>query len=72
MHNFILVTARKRILGQGNMFTGVFLSTGAVPDPGGAWFGGMPGLGGCAWSRGVPGPGDCLVWGGAWSGGCLV
>ena len=31
------ITARKRSLGQGNMFTGVCLSTGGVPGPGGAW-----------------------------------
>ena len=51
-----VVTARKRSLGQGNMFTGVCLSTGGVPGWGvGVW---VPG------PRGVSGPG-----GGAWSGG---
>ena len=54
-------TARKRSLGQGNVFTGVCLSTGEVPGPGG-WRGcllpgGVPALGG-----GVPAPGG-LVWG---------
>ena len=42
-----MIIARKRSLGQGNMYTGVCLSTGGwcmVP-------------GGCAWSRGVHGPG---------------
>ena len=29
------ITVRKRSLGQGNMFTGVCLSTGGVPGPGG-------------------------------------
>ena len=29
------ITARKRSLGQGNMFTDVCLSTGGVPGPGG-------------------------------------
>ena len=53
-----IITARKRTLGQGNMFTGVYLSTG------GAWcWGGVPGSRGggwCAWSE----------WG--WSQGSLV
>ena len=39
-------TARKRSLGQGNMFTGVCLSTGGVPGSEGVWSGGV------AWSRG--------------------
>ena len=47
---YSVTTARKRSLGQGNMFTGVCLSTGV-----GAWSRGVPGPGG-----GVPGPG------GAW------
>ena len=34
------------------MFTGVCLSTGGVPGPGGVWSWGVPGLGG-AWSGGV-------------------
>ena len=42
----LIITARKRSLGQGNMFTGVCLSTGGVPGPRGEG----------AWSRGeVPG-----------------
>ena len=45
--NLCVITARKRSLGQGNMFTGVCLSTG------GAWSGGV------AWSMGR----GCLVWG---------
>ena len=48
---YSVTTARKRSLGQGNMFTGVCLSTGV-----GAWSRGG------AWTRmGVPGPGGCLV-----------
>ena len=61
----LIFTARKRSLGQGNMFTGVCLSregclVWGVPAPsGGAWLG-VPGLGGAwsrgdAWSGGVPG-----------------
>ena len=35
---FLIFTTRKRSLGQGNMFTGVCLSTGGVSGPGGgAW-----------------------------------
>ena len=57
----LFITARKRSLGQGNIFTGVCLSTGGVPGPGGclvlggAWSRGRGG----AWSRGrgVPAPG---------------
>ena len=57
-----IITARKRSLGQGNMFTDVCLSTGGVPGPRGSAAGGClvkGGVcsGGCAWSRGVPGPG---------------
>ena len=48
----ILITARKRSLGQGNMFTGVCLSTGG---------GGCLLLGG-AWYRGG-GNGACFRWG---------
>ena len=68
-----VITTRKRSLGQGNMFTGMCLSTGAV---GGAWSRGVHGPGGVgAWYRGV-----CMVPGGAWSrgegvhgpGGCMV
>ena len=62
------VTARKRSLRQGNMFTGVCLSRWGVPGPrGGAWswwgacFAGVwsPGV----WSRGVPAQGWVLVQG---------
>ena len=54
---FDIITARKRSLGQGNMFTSVYLST-----VGGAKSRGVPGPGG-----------GCLVPGDAWSlGGCLV
>ena len=52
-----IFTARKRSLGQVNIFTGVFLSTGGY-----IWSGG-------AWSWGVPGPGEKGVW--SW-GGCLI
>ena len=55
-----IVTARKRSLGQGSMFTGVCLSTG-----------GMPGAG-SAWSRGVPARGGGLVLGGLLRAECLV
>ena len=37
------ITVRKRRLGQGNMFTGVYLSTGGVPGAGDAWSWGVPG-----------------------------
>ena len=40
----MIITARKRSLGQGNMFTGVCLSTGGVPGPGGCLV-----LGGARW-----------------------
>ena len=46
-----IFTARKRSLGQGNMFTGVCLSTGGCL----VW--GVSGQG-SAWPRGVPGPGE--------------
>ena len=69
---FVIITARKRSLGQGNIFTSVcqeFCSQGdGVPGLGerGAWCQG----GACswmAWSRGVPGPRrGFLVLGGAW------
>ena len=75
---FFLITARKRSLGQGNIFRSVcqeFCSRGGIPGLGGAWSwegawsGGVPGPGG-AGPGGVPVPkGGCLVWGGAWSGG---
>ena len=56
-----IFTARKRSLGQGNMFTGVCLSTGG----GGGLVLGVPAPGG-------PGPGGwgyLVQIGGAWSGG---
>ena len=61
----ILVTTCKRSLGQGNMFTGVCLSTGRLPGPEGSGPGsclvlgglvlGGPGPRGGVWSRRVPG-----------------
>ena len=62
-----IITARKRILGQGNMFTGVCLSTGGCLVLGGAWSKGGVWSQGGACSRGVSGG----AWsrGGAWSGG---
>ena len=77
---FKFITTRKRSLGQGNIFTGVCLSTGGggacsrgVPAP---W--GVPAPGGCLVQEGGC-SGGCLLWGvpapgggGAWSGGCLV
>ena len=54
-----IFTARKQNLGEGNMFTGVCLSTGGYLVPGGAWSWGVPG------PRGVPGPLVYLVPGGA-------
>ena len=78
------ITARKQSLGQGDMFTGVCLSTGGclVPWGWGAWSRGVPAPGGlvprgaCSrgvWSGGVPGPGEVPAWGGGlvWEG-CLV
>ena len=71
-------TARKRSLGQANMFTGVCLSTGGCLVPGGGWSQGVPFLGGRGEEGlvlGVPGPGGggCLVPDGVWSHrGCLV
>ena len=70
-----IITARKRSLRQGNIFTGVCLSTGRLPGPGGCLVLGVAGLGG-ACSRGVPAPEECLHprsactrwgWGGTWS-----
>ena len=67
-----IFTARKRSLGQGNMFTGMCLSTGRVPGQRGACSGGCLLQGGLVWvdacSGGVPGPGGALcggylVWG---------
>ena len=49
------------------MFTGVCLSTGRVPSPGGAWSWVVFGLGGSG-HRGCLIPGGCLVP----EGGCLV
>ena len=54
-------TARKRSLGQGNVFTGVCLSTGEVPGPEGVEGVPAPGRGACS-GGGVPAPGG-LVWG---------
>ena len=68
-----MFTARKRSLGQGNIFTPVCHSVHrGVPRPrgvsapggvcsGGAWSWGMPGLAGLL-------PGSAWSWGGAWSG----
>ena len=56
-----ITAARKRSLGQGNMFTGVYLSTGGVPAPG---EGSGSGVGACS--------GGCLLWGSAPKGGCLT
>ena len=63
-----IFTTRKRSLGQGNMFTGVCLSTGGmVWSWGGACLGGVPVPEGGACSgggyllQGVPAPGGCLV-----------
>ena len=59
-HKRDIFTAHKRSLGQVNMFTGVSLSTGGVPAPGGVWSRGcLVGGGGDwsqrVWSQGVPG-----------------
>ena len=51
LNNAVFFTARKRSLGQGNMFTGVCLSTGGC----------LLGGGGPVW--GAPSPGGCLLWG---------
>ena len=68
--NTQFITARKRSLGQGNMFTGVCLSIGGggclVPGgsgPRGCLVWGVPGPGGCL-LQGVPAPGGCLLVGG--------
>ena len=64
--HFGIFTARKRSLGQGNMFTGVCLSTGGVPGRGDACSRG----GACSWgvsALGVPAPGGGLLWGDACS-----
>ena len=70
-YKYLHLTAHKRSLGQGNMFTGVCLSTGGVPAPGGACLGGLvqggsgPGGGACSGVGlvlgGVPAPRVCLV-----------
>ena len=76
----VFITARKRSLGQGNMFTGVSLSTGGGCLLQGGTGPGGPGSGGGAWSwgvcllpdecacsqGGVPAPGGCLLQGVAW------
>ena len=72
----VFITARKRSLGQGNMFTGASLSTGGVPAPGRDWSRGswprgrclvlesVPAPRGmCLLPGGVPAPGGCLFWG---------
>ena len=56
VHCYLVVTARKRSLGQDNMFTGVCLSTGGVAWSGVAWSGWCLLQGGCllrgyAWWR---------------------
>ena len=64
---FTIFTARKRSLGQFNMFTGVCLSTG-----GGCLVRGGACSGGCSWG-GVPGPRwGLLRGGGAWSPGSAL
>ena len=63
-----LITARKRSLGQGNIFIGVcreFCSQWGVSAPGGSAPGGVRGKV-CSWG-GVCSKGGCLVPGGAWS-----
>ena len=77
--SFILsiITARKRSLGQGNMFTGVCLSTGGCLLAGGLVLQGVHALGGGLVLAGVPAPGRSgprgvpapggLVPGGVWS-----
>ena len=70
-----VITARKRSLGQGNMFTPLCHSV----RRGGAWSRGVW-SGGSVWSRGdlvwshwgVPGPGGAPGLGGSGLGGCLV
>ena len=71
----VLFTARKRSLGQGNMFTPVCHSV----HGGGGWSrGGLSGLGGAwscgggAWFQGDAWFRGCLVLGGYLVGGCLV
>ena len=61
LFQLLIFTARKRSLGQGNMFTGVCLSTGGCLSREGAWS-----QGGCL----VPGVG--LLRGGLIPGACLV
>ena len=79
----VMFTARKRSLGQGNIFTPVCHSVHrgvpgprGVSAPGGCLLWGVPGPGGCL-VRGVcfqrvPGPGGCLVWEGIGSQGGLL
>ena len=65
----VLVTARKRSFGQGNIFIGVcqeFCSQGGVCS-GGSAPGWWSALGGGVYSEGVPGPSRCLVPGGVCS-----
>ena len=66
----IVVTACKRSLGQGNIFSNVcqeFCPRGGGSGPGGAWSRGVRDPRGGVWSWGVPGPGGCLIQWGAWS-----
>ena len=65
-----IVTARS--LGQGNMFTGLCLSTGRMPSPGGVWSWEAVWSQGVPGPRGVPGPMGGLVLLGAWSQGGLI
>ena len=67
-----LITARKRSLGQGNMFTGVCLSTRLVPGPGGAWSQRGACSEGCLLLRGVAGSWGLPALGGACSRGYLL
>ena len=71
----MILTARKRSLGQGNIFTGICLSTGGRRH---AWQGSCMAGGmhhrGYAWPRGLAwqGGGACMAWGHAWQGGMRV
>ena len=63
-----IITARKRSLGQGNMFTDVCLSTGGCLVPGGLLPGGCLVKGGVCSGGGVPGLGGVPGPGGVGSG----
>ena len=71
MSSINVITAGKRSLGQGNIFTPVCHSVqrrSCVVAGAGAWVA----AGGCAWLWGVCG-GACMVTGGAWlQGACMV